>query len=103
MGMLGNSSRGLLPLQKRLLYQSYLVAWRCRKPLLSTQYDDELQGHLSKIDFGDREQVFRLTNGAKTADLELGEDEVLLVQVLGVISKFIFLLLFSSVFSRPVL
>ena len=81
----------------------HLVVWRCKKPLLSTQNRKELREHLSEIDLGNREQVFRLTNGAKTADLELGEDEVLLVQVLGAISKFIFLLLFSSVSSRPVL
>jgi len=68
-----------------------LVIWRCKKPLLSTQRRHELQKHVSKIDFGDREQVIRLTNGARIADLELGEDEVLLVQVPSAISNSSFL------------
>jgi len=68
-----------------------LVVWRYKKPLLSTQDDDKLQKHVSKIDFGDREQVIRLTNEARIADLELGEDKVLLVQVPSAISNSSFL------------
>jgi len=60
-----------------------LVAWRCKKPLLSTQDDDELQKHVSRIDFGNREQVVKLASGTRVASLGLGE--VLLIQVPGVI------------------
>jgi len=60
----------------------YLVVWRCKEPtLLSTQDDDELQDHLSKIDFLDEEQVVELASGLDLADLELGSNEVLLVEV----------------------
>ena len=67
-----------------------LVVWRCKEPtLLSTQDDDELQDYLLEIDFHDKKQVIKLASGAETADLELGQKEVLLVQVLGAISNFI--------------
>jgi len=56
---------------------------------LSTQDDDELQDYLLEIDFHDKKQVVKLASGAEIADLELGKKEVLLVEVLGVISKFI--------------
>jgi len=52
---------------------------------LSTQDDDELRKHVSKINFGNREQVFKLASGAKVASLGLGEDEALLIQVPGAI------------------
>jgi len=45
-----------------------------------------LQQCLSEIDFLSKEQVFKLASGAEIADLELGEDKVLLVQVPGVFS-----------------
>ena len=64
-----------------------LVVWRCKKPLLSTQDEDELQEQLLKIDFRNKEQVVKLSSGSEIADLDLGEDEVLLVQVPGVISN----------------
>ena len=57
--------------------------------MLSTQDDDELQDYLLEIDFHDKKQVIKLASGAETADLELGQKEVLLVQVLGAISNFI--------------
>ena len=67
-----------------------LVVCRCKEPtLLSTQDDDELQDYLLEIDFHDKKQVIKLASGAETADLELGQKEVLLVQVLGAISNFI--------------
>jgi len=65
-----------------------LVVWRCKEPLLSTQLRKVLQQGLSKIDFLDEEQVIELASGVKAASLGLGEDEVLLVQVPGVISNF---------------
>jgi len=68
-----------------------LVVWRCKKLLLSTQRRRELQEHVLKVDFGNREQVIRLTNGARIADLELGKKEILLVQVPGAISNSSFL------------
>ena len=52
---------------------------------MSTQDDEELQERLSKIDFDNGEHIIELANGAKVASLELGEDEVLLVQVPGAI------------------
>ena len=55
----------------------------------STQGDDELQDYLLEIDFHNKKQVIKLASGAKIADLELGQKEVLLVEVLGVISNFI--------------
>jgi len=59
-----------------------LVVWRCKEPtLLSTQDDDELQDHLSKIDFLDEERVVEFASGVDLADLELGSKEVLLVEV----------------------
>jgi len=65
-----------------------LIVWRCKQPtFLSTQDDDELQKDLSKIDFGNKEQVVKLASGAKVASLGLGEDEVLLVQAPGAISN----------------
>ena len=63
----------------------HLVVRRCKKPLLSPQDDSELQKHHLKINSGNKEQVVKLANGAEIADLELGEDEVLLVQVPGAI------------------
>jgi len=65
-----------------------LVVWRCKEPLLSTQDEDELQENLLKFDFRNRGQVVKLASGVKVASLGLGEDEVLLVQVPGVISNF---------------
>ena len=56
---------------------------------MSTQDDDELQDYLLEIDFHNKKQVVKLASGAKIADLELGQKEVLLVQVLGAISNFI--------------
>jgi len=53
--------------------------------LLSTQDDDELQKHVPKIDFGNREQVVKLGSRAKVASLGLGEDEVLIIRVPGAI------------------
>jgi len=64
----------------------HLIAWRCNKPLLSTQEDDELQEHVSKIDFLNREQVTKLAGGADLEDLQLGKKEILLVQVPGAIN-----------------
>ena len=65
-----------------------LVVWRCKEPtLLSTQDDDELQDYLLKIDFHNKEQVVKLSSRAKVVSLELGKREVLLVQVIGVISN----------------
>jgi len=64
-----------------------LIIWRCKKPLLSTQDEDELQEQLLKIDFHNKEQVVKLASGAEIADLKLGGKEVLLVQVPGAISK----------------
>jgi len=59
-----------------------LVVWRCKEPtFLSTQSRKVLQQHLSEIDLLNEEQVVELASGAEIADLELGEDEVLLVQV----------------------
>jgi len=46
-----------------------LIAWRCNEPLLSTQEDDELQEHLLKIDFLNKEQVVKLASGTDLADL----------------------------------
>ena len=67
-----------------------LVVCRCKEPtLLSTRDDDELQDYLLEIDFHNKKQVIKLASGAKIADLELGQKEVLLVEVLGVISNFI--------------
>jgi len=64
-----------------------LVIWWCKEPtFLSTQPRKMLQQCLSEIDFLSKEQVFKLASGAEIADLELGEDEVLLVQVPGVFS-----------------
>jgi len=65
-----------------------LIIWRYKEPLLSTQDEDELQEHLSRIDFRNKEQVIKLASGVKVASLGLGEDEVLLVQVPDAISKF---------------
>jgi len=64
----------------------HLIAWRCNKLLLSTQEDDELQEHVSKIDFLNREQVTKLAGGADLEDLQLGKKEILLVQVPGAIN-----------------
>jgi len=64
----------------------HLIAWRCNKPLLSTQEDDELQEHVSKIDFLNKEQVTKLAGGADLEDLQLGKKEILLVQVPGAIN-----------------
>jgi len=64
----------------------YLIAWRSNEPLLSTQEDDELQEHLLKIDFLNREQVVKLASGVDLADLQLGKKEILLVQVPGAIN-----------------
>ena len=67
-----------------------LVVCRCKEPtLLSTQDDDELQDYLLEIDFHNKKQVIKLSSGAEIADLELGQKEVLLVQVLGAILNFI--------------
>ena len=67
-----------------------LVVWRCKEPtLLSTQDDDELQDYLLEIDFHNKKQVIKLSSDAEIADLELGQKEVLLVQVLGAILNFI--------------
>jgi len=58
-----------------------LTVWRCKEPLLSTQPEEVLQRRLSEIDFHNREQVIKLASGARVASLELGKDEVLLVEV----------------------
>jgi len=63
-----------------------LVVWRCKEPLLSTQSRIVLQKGLSQIDLFKEEQAVELASGAKVASLQLGEDEVLLVQVPGAIS-----------------
>jgi len=63
-----------------------LAVWRCKKLLLSTQVTKELQEDLLKIDLLNEEQVVELASGAEIADLGLGEDEVLLVQVPGAFS-----------------
>ena len=71
----------------------HLVVWRCNKPLLSTQDEDELQELLSKIDFDNTAQVVKLASGVDLADLELGSKEVLLVEVPGLSPLFLVLCL----------
>jgi len=65
---------------------SKLLIWlfgRKEPTVLFTQVCDELQDHLSKIDFLDKEQVVELGSGVDLADIELGSKEVLLVEVLS--------------------
>jgi len=65
-----------------------LIAWRCNEPLLSTQEDDELQEHLLKIDFLNKEQVVKLASGTDLADL---------VQIPGAINILLYLSSHSQV------
>ena len=65
-----------------------LIAWWCNEPLLSTQEDDELQEHLLKIDFLNKEQVVKLASGTDLADL---------VQIPGAINILLYLSSHSQV------
>ena len=65
-----------------------LIAWRCNEPLLSTQEDDELQEHLLKIDFLNKEQVVKLASRTDLADL---------VQIPGAINILLYLSSHSQV------
>jgi len=73
-----------------------LIAWRCNEPLLSTQEDDELQKHLLKIDFLNKEQVVKLASEADLADLQLGKKEIVLVQIPGAINILLIHIFLSS-------
>ena len=59
--------------------------------MLSTQDKDELQEHLLRINFCNKEQVIKLASGVDLTDLELGEKEVLLVQAPSTISNSYFI------------
>ena len=74
----------------------HLIAWRCNELLLSTQEDDELQKHLLKIDFLNKEQVVKLASEADLADLQLGKKEIVLVQIPGVINELLMHIFLSS-------
>ena len=65
-----------------------LIAWWCNEPLLSTQEDDELQEHLLKIDFLNKEQVVKLASRTDLADL---------VQIPGAINILLYLSSHSQV------
>jgi len=73
-----------------------LIVWRCNEPLLSTQEDDELQEHLLKIDFLNKEQVVKLASEADLAGLQLGKKEIVLVQIPGAINILLMHIFLSS-------
>jgi len=87
------------PIKLQHIDAADLTVWQCKQPTLLATEEDKLQEHLLKINFDNRDQIVELTSGTDLADLKLGEDEVLLVQVPG-LSSFLSLLPRQLLFFR---